>query len=100
MTLFPGSLSGDAVSECLVFGQQWTELVIRAGVDTGTMKVFHRRNLASISDQFHSMTSDENNITRVLNAIGNGQEQASEDLLSLVYEELRRLAAQFFRLQQ
>ena len=39
------------------------------------------------------MVPDENNITRVLNAIGNGQGQASGDLLPLVYEELRRLAA-------
>ena len=33
-------------------------------------------------------------VTRMLNAIEQGQPQASEQLLPLVYEELRRLAAQ------
>jgi hypothetical protein len=32
-------------------------------------------------------------ITLVLQAIGRGERQASSDLLPLVYEELRRLAA-------
>jgi RNA polymerase sigma factor (TIGR02999 family) len=34
-----------------------------------------------------------NEITLILEAIGRGDKQASEDLLPLVYEELRRLAA-------
>ncbi len=34
-----------------------------------------------------------NEITLVLQAIGRGEKQASEDLLPLVYQELRRLAA-------
>jgi RNA polymerase sigma factor (TIGR02999 family) len=33
-------------------------------------------------------------VTRILNAIGRGEEQAARDLLPLVYDELRRLAAQ------
>ncbi len=32
-------------------------------------------------------------VTRILDAIGNGDPKAAEDLLPLVYEELRRLAA-------
>jgi len=34
------------------------------------------------------------NVTRILNAIEHGDEKASEKLLPLVYDELRRLAAQ------
>lgn len=37
------------------------------------------------------MTRD---ITQLLNAIDSGEPQAAEELLPLVYEELRRLAAQ------
>ena len=37
------------------------------------------------------MNTDENELTRVLNSVGSSQ--ASEELLPLVYEELRRLAA-------
>jgi hypothetical protein len=33
-------------------------------------------------------------VTRILNAIGQGDEKASEKLLPSVYEELRHLAAQ------
>ncbi len=33
-------------------------------------------------------------VTRILNAIGHGDGQAADELLPLVYEELRRLAAQ------
>ncbi|NIT41775.1 MAG: RNA polymerase subunit sigma, partial [Gammaproteobacteria bacterium] len=33
-------------------------------------------------------------VTRILNAIGQGDGQAAEKLLPLVYEELRHLAAQ------
>src|SRR6266404_8235755 len=32
-------------------------------------------------------------VTRILNAIGGGDSKAAQDLLPLVYEELRRLAA-------
>ena len=39
------------------------------------------------------MNADEHEITRVLNAIGKGHGQASEELLPLVYAELRQLAA-------
>jgi ECF sigma factor len=35
-----------------------------------------------------------NEVTRVLSAIGGGDPHAAEQLLSLVYEELRELAAQ------
>lgn len=34
-----------------------------------------------------------NNVTLILQAVGRGERQASEELLPLVYEELRRLAA-------
>ena len=34
-----------------------------------------------------------NDLTLVLQAVGRGEKQASEELLPLVYEELRRLAA-------
>ena len=34
-----------------------------------------------------------NDFTRILNSLAEGREQASEDLLPLVYDELRRLAA-------
>jgi len=33
-------------------------------------------------------------VTRILNAIGDGNSKAADELLPLVYEELRRLAAQ------
>lgn len=33
-------------------------------------------------------------VTRILKAVGEGEPQAAEELLSLVYDELRRLAAQ------
>ena len=33
-------------------------------------------------------------VTRILNAIDKGDSRAAEELLPLVYEELRRLAAQ------
>ena len=35
-----------------------------------------------------------NQTTRILNAIGQGDQQAAEELLPLVYDELRKLAAQ------
>lgn len=35
-----------------------------------------------------------NNVTQILKAIENGDRQAADDLLPLVYEDLRRLAAQ------
>ena len=35
-----------------------------------------------------------NEVTRILEAIGGGDPQATEDLLPIVYEELRHLAAQ------
>jgi DNA-directed RNA polymerase specialized sigma24 family protein len=34
-----------------------------------------------------------NDVTRILNATGQGDVRAANDLLSLVYQELRRLAA-------
>ena len=34
-----------------------------------------------------------NNVTLILQAVGRGERQASEELLPLVYEELRQLAA-------
>ena len=39
-------------------------------------------------------------VTRILNAIGHGEKQAATDLLPLVYEELRRLAAQKLSLER
>jgi RNA polymerase sigma factor (TIGR02999 family) len=38
--------------------------------------------------------ADMNDTTRILNAIGEGDRKAAEELLPLVYEELRKLAAQ------
>jgi hypothetical protein len=35
-----------------------------------------------------------NEVTRILSAVGQGDSQAAEQLLPLVYQELRRLAAQ------
>jgi hypothetical protein len=35
-----------------------------------------------------------NDVTRILNAIEQGDPHAAEELLPLVYEELRKLAAQ------
>jgi len=39
------------------------------------------------------MEPDRGEVTRILDAIGRGEEQAARDLLPLVYDELRRLAA-------
>jgi len=50
---------------------------------------FHRlRSIASV--KMGRMTE----VTQLLNAIGQGEKQASAELLPLVYEELRNLAAQ------
>jgi RNA polymerase sigma factor (TIGR02999 family) len=38
--------------------------------------------------------NDAGQVTRILNSIGGGESQASEELLPLVYQELRRLASQ------
>jgi len=38
-------------------------------------------------------------VTRILNALGRGEEQAARDLLPLVYDELRRLAARRLALE-
>jgi hypothetical protein len=37
---------------------------------------------------------DRAEVTRILNALDRGEEQAARDLLPLVYDELRRLASQ------
>lgn len=48
-----------------------------------------QRGLVNIApDEFHCMSD----ITQVLEAIGRGEGQAADELLPLVYEELRRLA--------
>ncbi len=39
------------------------------------------------------MEPDRGEVTRILDAIGRGEQQAARDLLPLVYDELRRLAA-------
>jgi hypothetical protein len=39
------------------------------------------------------MTNEMDNVTRILNAASEGDKQASEDLIPLVYGELRKLAA-------
>jgi RNA polymerase sigma factor (TIGR02999 family) len=43
--------------------------------------------------QFTPATSSMNNVTRILSAIEQGDHQAAEQLLPLVYDELRKLAA-------
>jgi RNA polymerase sigma factor (TIGR02999 family) len=47
----------------------------------------------------HSMEPDRGEVTRVLGAISRGEEQAARDLLPLVYDELRRLAARRLALE-
>src|SRR4051795_4060840 len=47
-----------------------------------------------ISDFATSTGKNMNDVTRILNAIEQGDPRAAEQLLPLVYEELRRLAAQ------
>jgi ECF sigma factor len=41
----------------------------------------------------HAGVSDMSEITQILDAVGRGEAQAAEQLLPLVYDELRRLAA-------
>lgn len=43
----------------------------------------------------HILAVTMSDITLMLQAVGRGEKQASEDLLPLVYEELRRLAARY-----
>jgi RNA polymerase sigma factor (TIGR02999 family) len=41
-----------------------------------------------------SIDPDRSEVTRILDAIGRGEERSARDLLPLVYDELRRLAAE------
>ena len=45
-------------------------------------------------------TPRQETVTRLLNGVADGEEAAAEELLRLVYQELRLLAAGFFRGQQ
>src|SRR5206468_9084150 len=47
-----------------------------------------------VASGWTGVASSMNEVTRVLSAIEQGDPQAAEQLLPLVYEELRRLAAQ------
>src|SRR4029079_18464737 len=68
---------------------------------------FHRRRLCLLTSEQHSSgfgrdrrrdaprhCSPMNDVTQILSAIEQGDPQAAEQLLPLVYAELRRLAAQ------
>ena len=45
------------------------------------------------SERTTAIEPDRGEVTRILDALGRGEEQAARDLLPLVYDELRRLAA-------
>ncbi len=45
------------------------------------------------SERTIAIESDRGEVTRILDALGRGDERAARDLLPLVYDELRRLAA-------
>src|SRR5947207_11404526 len=55
---------------------------------------FRQRRSSSSGDQYGSGALTMEAITQVLDAIEQGDPQAAEQLLPLVYDELRRLAAQ------
>ena len=50
-------------------------------------------NLNASAEKIVKVDNDMSEITLMLGAIAKGKKQASEDLLKLVYGELRRLAA-------
>jgi RNA polymerase sigma factor (TIGR02999 family) len=73
---------------------RWPQAVadLRAGSRVGT----GWQSISSPGDhkgRTKSIEPDRVEVTRILNALGRGEEQAARDLLPLVYDELRRLAA-------
>lgn len=70
----------------------YTRLVSKCTGGSGNLRIvdYNRRQLPPPESRVHSM----HEVTRVLSAIEQGDPEAAEQLLPLVYDELRRLAAE------
>ena len=55
--------------------------------------LFHHLEMANTSNRLYPARVEMSEITMILQAVGRGERKASEELLPLVYEELRKLAA-------
>ncbi len=91
----PGSRTARSAKACQVMPDDWPQRMHGQGFQAGTFSEYQQSAKSDVVRKQYGMyvIGGMSEITLLLQAVGRGQSQASNELLPLVYNELRRLAA-------